>query len=204
MWFPPKDTSAFIARGPKHFDYLMIISLFTSYITHRDWNVFSWHKAFCWKFREWSVSVLQWLRRKQLWKREKASSKKYLRIISGPVPRNSQWGHAFCPSCGSFVSASFLNYTSHHSSGQLFNKCLFLSKRKPKKNFFKSMQAWGKGSLGRDFAWSPIPLKLTGYNDACLQSSLQSNREVEVGASKVQGYSKLPREFKTSFWCMRT
>lgn len=64
------------------FHYLLVIA-------HRDWNVFSWHKAFYWKFREWSVSVLQWLRRKHLWKREKASSKKYRRIISGPVPRNS-------------------------------------------------------------------------------------------------------------------
>lgn len=64
------------------FHYLLVIA-------HRDWNVFSWHKAFHWKFREWSVSVLQWLKRKHLWKREKASSKKYLLIISGPVPRNS-------------------------------------------------------------------------------------------------------------------
>lgn len=66
----------------RSFHYLLVTA-------HGDWNVFSWHKALYWKFREWSVSVLQWLRRKHLWKREKASSKKYRRIISGPVPRNS-------------------------------------------------------------------------------------------------------------------
>lgn len=66
----------------RSFHYLLVLA-------HRDWNVFSWHNAFYWKFREWSVSVLQWLKRKHLWKREKASSKKYPLLISGPVPRNS-------------------------------------------------------------------------------------------------------------------
>lgn len=130
------------------FHYLLVIA-------HRDWNVFSWYKAFYWKFREWSVSVLQRLKRKHLWKRRKQVPRSIYSLSLGQfLGTLCQWGHAFRPSCGSFVSASFLNYTSHRSSGQLFNKCLFLSKRKPKKNFYKSVQAWGKGSLGRDLAWS--------------------------------------------------